>query len=248
MAPIVDQGTTFAGQIARLRRPVLLSFSGIDGAGKTTQIAALQSHLNESGRQIRLLSFWDDIALFASLRTGLSRAMFGGDTGIGSPETPLNRQDKNVQSWYTTVARLFFYSLDTVRTNLAVAKARRAAADVVIFDRYIYDEFANLSSHWWPTRLCVKLLLRLTPKPDLAYLLDADPDLARERKPEYPVEFLRTNRRAYLALSKLAGMVVIGPLPPLEVSQKVIEEFRKLHTGGDADQPSSGARQLDLSL
>jgi thymidylate kinase len=146
-----------------------------------------------------------------------------------------------------TVARLVFYSLDTVRTNLTVAKARRSKADVVIFDRYAYDEFVNLSSPRWLTGMCLKFLLRMTPRPDIAYLLDADPRLARERKPEYPIEFLQTNRAAYLALSALAGMTVINPLPPLEVSQKIMEEFRKHCSSGDADRPSSGVQQINSS-
>jgi thymidylate kinase len=126
-----------------------------------------------------------------------------------------------------TIARVFSYSLDTMRINLVVTKARRSATDVVIFDRFIYDEFANLLPCGWITRICVLLLLRCTPKPDIAYLLDADPEVARARKPEYPVGFLKRNRESYLALSELAGMTIISPLPVLEVSQKVMEEIQK---------------------
>lgn len=241
------RGTNHARQIVRQSQPVLVSFSGIDGAGKTTQITALRRRLREAGSRVLLLSFWDDVAALTHIRKELSHSMFGGDRGIGCPEKPLNRQDKNVRSWYMTVARLVFYSLDTVRTNLTVAKARRSKADVVIFDRYAYDEFVNLSSPRWLTGMCLKFLLRMTPKPDIAYLLDADPRLARERKPEYPIEFLQANRAAYLALSALAGMTVINPLPPLEVSQKIMEEFRKHFSSGDAGRPSSGAQQINSS-
>ena len=31
----------------------------------------------------------------------------------------------------------------------------------------------------------------IVPRPDVAYLLDADPEAARARKPEYPVDFMR---------------------------------------------------------
>jgi len=66
--------------------------------------------------------------------------------------------------------------------------------------------------HRWPGRLWVRLLLKVVPKPEPAFLIDADPVAARTRKPEYPLEFLRRNRDSYLALSHMIGnMVVIEP-------------------------------------
>jgi thymidylate kinase len=223
-----DCETEYRRRDGRQRRAViLLSFSGIDGAGKTTQIKALQRCLSETGSQVLLLSFWEDIAALTQSREKLGHNLFGGDRGVGRPDKPLSRRDKNVRSWYMTVARLFFYSLDTIRVNRAVMRARRSEADVVIFDRYIYDEFANLLTCRGLTRIFLQLLLRCTLKPDIAYLLDADPQLARQRKPEYPVAFLTENRESYLTLSELAGMTVIRPLPVLEVSQKIMEEIEK---------------------
>jgi thymidylate kinase len=84
----------------------------------------------------------------------------------------------------------------------------------VIFDRYIYDELANLPMNRWPARFFIRFVLAFVPKPDVAYIVDADPDAAYVRKPEYPLEFLRRNREAYLTLSRLAGgITVIEPLP-----------------------------------
>ena len=209
------------------RAVILVSFSGVDGAGKTTQINALQRCLAETGSRVSLFSFWDDIAVLRRTREKLGHNIFGGDRGVGRPDKPLRRRDKNVRSWYMTIARVFFYSLDTMRINLVVTKARRSATEVVIFDRYIYDEFANLLPCGWIVRICVLLLLRCTPRPDIVYLLDADPQVARARKPEYPVDFMKRNRESYLSLSELAGMTVISPLPVLEVTQKVMEGIQK---------------------
>jgi thymidylate kinase len=206
---------------------MLLSFSGIDGAGKTTQIDVLLRSLAETGSRVLLLSFWDDVAVLKRFRDQLSHTLFGGDKGVGRPDKPLSRRDKDVRFWYMTVARIVCYSLDVLHINLVVAKALRSKADVVVFDRYIYDEFANLLPCRWATQICMQLLLRCTPQPDIAYLLDADPQLARERKPEYPLGFLKRNRESYLTLSKLARMTVISPLSAPEVSMKVIEEIRK---------------------
>ena len=98
----------------------------------------------------------------------------------------------------------------------------------MIFDRYIYDELANLPLHNRAARFFASLLLKIAPKPDIAYLIDADPAVARERKPEYPEEFLRRNREAYIDLAQLAGnVVVIGPeaaeLTQTKIRQKMLQ-------------------------
>ena len=39
-----------------------VSFSGIDGAGKSTQIANLRARLQDAGMRVALITFWDDVA------------------------------------------------------------------------------------------------------------------------------------------------------------------------------------------
>jgi hypothetical protein len=72
-------------------------------------------------------------------------------------------------------------------------------------------------------RLYVRLLLMFIPKPDLALLLDADPESAASRKPEYPLEFVRRNREAYVRLARLVGMNVIPALPIQQAAQVISE-------------------------
>jgi thymidylate kinase len=210
------------------RRPLLVSFSGIDGAGKSTQIKNLHSRLQDAGLSVRLLAFWDDIAVLKQVRESSRRALFKGDTGVGSPNQPVDRRDKNIRTWYMNGIRFFLYSLDAAWLNIVVMKAVRNHADVVIFDRYLYDELANLPLQYRVTRSFVSLLVKLVPQPDIACLLDADPVLARERKPEYPLEFVQSNRAAYLALSELSGaMTVINTGTAAEVAQEVMQKVLK---------------------
>src|SRR5258708_27507723 len=223
-----DKGIHRAGKSkTRTRRVLVVSFSGIDGAGKSTQISALQDRLTEAGIRVLLLTFWDDVAVLTRLREAASHGLFKGDKGIGTPDRPLNRRDKNVKAWHVTAARFFFYLLDSLHLNLVVAKALASGADVVIFDRYIYDEFANLSSNHWLMGAYVRLMLKCVPRPDVAFLLDTDPLLARARKPEYPVDFLCSNRASYLDLRELTGMTVISASTLVEIERKIAEEMLK---------------------
>jgi thymidylate kinase len=200
-----------------------VSFSGIDGAGKSTQIENLCARLQEQGIRVIQIKFWDDIAQLKNIREHTGHAVFKGDKGVGSPSKPINRRDKNIQSLPMTAVRLCIYLIDAVSTRLAVNKALHSKnADFVIFDRYIYDELANLNLRYPVIRAYVWLIMKLVPKPNISYLLDADPAKARARKPEYPLDFLYSNRQTYLHLSRLVGMNVIAPLSIQEVMQEVV--------------------------
>jgi thymidylate kinase len=216
------------------RRSVLVSFSGIDGAGKSTQIEILHSRLSAAGLQVQRLAFWDDVAVLRRFREFSRSALLKGDAGIGVPDKPVNRRDKNVQNWYMNAFRFFLYPFDAARLRVVVRKAILSHADVVIFDRYLYDELANLPLRSRLTRSYVRLMLKFIPQPDVAYLLDADPVLARQRKPEYPLEFVQSNRTAYLALSELSGSItVIAPGTADEVASNVIQQIEKKLCGSD---------------
>ena len=204
-------------------RTNFVSFSGIDGAGKSTQIEALRSLVEQDGRRVIMIRFWDDIARLASLRETTGHKVFKGDKGIGTPSAPINRRDKNVQSWPMTAARLFIYFLDALSVRSAVRKALQSGADLVIFDRYIYDELANLKLSNRVIRIYIRMLMKFVPRPDISYLLDADPIKARARKPEYPLDFLYANRQSYLSLRDLiGGITLIGPMPIQDVTHAVI--------------------------
>ena len=210
-------------------RPRFVSFSGIDGAGKSTQIRALRAMAEAAGLRVRLVSFWDDVATFTRLREAGGHAIFNGDKGIGRPEAPINRRDKNVRSGLMTAVRWFLYLLDSISLRRVVNKALKSDADLIIFDRYAYDELANLELHNPATRAYAGIIMRLVPRPDICYLLDADPVHARARKPEYPVEFLHVNRACYLALAKLlGGMTVVPALPMEEVEWRVLRHASML--------------------
>lgn len=189
----------------------VFSFSGIDGAGKSTQIGQLCDYVGELGLRVKLYTFWDDVVAFSKLREGLSLSLFRGDKGIGSPDRPIVRRDKNVNSGSMVAFRLLLYSFDVMRLCMVAHRAVSSDADVVIFDRYIYDELANLPSDPWLIRFYTRVLLKLTPKPDIAFLVDAIPEAACARKPEYPLQFVRRNRDAYLKLAQVAGMTVLPP-------------------------------------
>jgi thymidylate kinase len=203
---------------------MIVSFSGIDGAGKSTQISELESWLHRAGFRTHQLSFWDDVVVCRRLRESISLKAFKGDPGIGSPERPLTRRDKNVTSWPVSALRFFLYFADALNLTRKVMSQKKSDTEFLIFDRYIYDELANLPLNARIARAFVAVVLKLVPKPDLAFIVDADPAAAFARKPEYPLEFLHRNRQAYLALSALSGTITILEPDSAEAVQQKIKE------------------------
>lgn len=202
---------------------MLISFSGLDGSGKSTQISALRAHLEARGLRIVTLAFWDDVVVGKRWREGFVHKVYKSEKGIGAPGKPVERRDKNVRKWYLTLARHVLYTLDAANLVLVAGHALRSGVDVVIFDRYIYDELANLPLRNPLTRLFVRTVHALVPRPDVAYLLDVDVEAARARKPEYPVEFMRQSREWYFRLARMVGNITIVPAGTVdEVTQTVV--------------------------
>lgn len=203
------------------KRAKLISFSGVDGSGKSTQIEHARALLEASGRSVRVLAFWDDVVVLCRYREGFVHKMYGSERGIGAPGKPVERRDKNVRRWYLTLARHGLYFLDALHLCWVVRRAR-ATADVLILDRYVYDELANLPLNSALTRAYVRLVNAIVPRPDVALVLDADPEAARARKPEYPVEFMHKCRAAYLALARMLGSITVIPPLPLEEAKQLV--------------------------
>jgi thymidylate kinase len=198
------------------RRPLLVSFSGLDGSGKSTQIDALERHLSAQGLRFVRLAFWDNVVVGKRYREGFVHKVYKSEKGIGAPGKPVQRRDKNVRKWYLSIARHMLYALDSVHLCEVVARSRRGSPDVVIMDRYIYDQLANLPLSNLLSRGFVRAVEALVPRPDVAYLLDAHVEAAHARKPEYPVDFMHKARAAYFELARQLGTMTI--IPPLDLS------------------------------
>jgi thymidylate kinase len=229
-------------RIKRLQ-PMLVSFSGLDGSGKTTQIANARDVLVRRGRRVTLLAFWDDVVVGKNYREEFVHRVYGSEKGVGSPQHPVARQDKNVRAWYLTIARHALYLADAINLRFVVHRAWRRGADVILMDRYVYDELANLPLENRLSLAFIHFVNWLVPRPDLALLLDADPEAARARKPEYPLEFMRKCRRAYFRLARILGNVtIIPPLPLTEARHEVELALSRTIQSGPGEQP-----QLDFN-
>jgi thymidylate kinase len=188
--------------------PFLITFSGIDGAGKTTQIEHLSSCLEQQQLRVLQLSFWDHVAVWPRLRSGLGQHAVAIYRPAHVEKPFAAKNHKHIRRWYLTAVRSGLYVLDALHLRYLLKSKRLQAFDVIIFDRYIYDQLANIYSQSYVTRTYINVLLKQAPRPDLAFILDTPPDEAFARKPEYPLEFIYKNRRAFLHLREFCPQLI----------------------------------------
>ncbi len=207
-------------------RPVIISFSGIDGAGKSTQIERLCSRLFRSGVPFARLALWDDIVPLARWRSRFSHRILKSERGVGTPEKPVKRLDKNVRPWYLTMLRGALYLFDALCLRHVIQRSRGSDLRLLVFDRYIYDQLANIPLNRIG-RVYVQVVLKIVPAADIAFLLDAEPQAAFDRKPEYPLQFLTEYRLSYLNLQRLIPEAALVSSAGLDsVEQSILSELK----------------------
>lgn len=213
----------------KVKHPILISFSGMDGAGKSTQIDHLKGVAEQHGLKVEILTFWDNVVVLSRYREGFVQKVLKSESGVGAPGKPVKRRDKNVRAWHLNFMRHALYGLDAMHLPVVIGEARARGANVIIMDRYIHDELANLSLVNPFTRTYVRAVAGLVPRPDIAFVLDAEPELACARKPEYELDFLHQVRAAYINLANLLGTITVVPALSLPEAKRVVEiAFRRI--------------------
>lgn len=214
----------------------LITFSGLDGAGKTTQISLFLEHLERESTSFSKLEMYDDISVAALVRrklaskpptaaAGSASAQPAADTSNGPRDPEPLRLDKNRSDLPTVVARQFVYLLDLQRFLIVRRRHATEPDGVLVMDRYFFDSLANLLTASDLAAPYVSLFLKLAPTPRLAVLLDVAPETAFRRKREYPLEYLRQRRSAYHKIFARVetAFVLDGEQEPEMVHQRLIE-------------------------
>ena len=189
---------------------VLITFSGLDGAGKSTLIEFLSVTLEGQQRPVAVLHLNDEVGIYAYLRL-LRDRLLGSRPDRLAPGTPDPRAQKSRQPaprglrgllsrlrtallWSKALRRLL-YPIDLVIFACHRAYLEGLRGRVLITDRYFYDTLVDVSSG--SDRFWTRLLERLTPAPTVPVLLDISPEESFRRKGEFSVEYLRRRYDAY---------------------------------------------------
>jgi thymidylate kinase len=212
---------TLRNRVSKRHRGAVIALSGLDGAGKSSQAAALRETLEQLGHGVEIAwtrATWDDwvwklgFAVKKVLRVpvlmvaGRGPARQGPDAG-GPARDPIKRLRE--RSRVATEAWVMVHALANAWSQRRLARPHLRRGRIVICDRYTLDSIVALRVRFGPQhrfRLQRALIAWLSPTPTRAYFLDVSPETAFARKGEGGVEWLAAHRRIYLEEHEALGV------------------------------------------
>ena len=223
----------------RPQKPMLVTFSGCDGSGKTIQAEKLVEVLDTCDIRNRIV--WSRGAsskgMGALIRIG--KAVFGkkgGDVPAGGSESDkiAGRRDA-LDSPLRRRLFAFFVGCELAWIYAVKVRWQLLRGNVVICDRYVYDAAADLAvmAGIDAEEACKLLsgLFAICPRPAIAFLLDVDEEEALRRKPdEGDAQHLAEARRAFHVIASERGMHTIAAGNSIEAvfqvaHKRVLERF-----------------------
>jgi len=161
------------------RQGMIITFSGVDGAGKTTIIEKVKNRLQSKYRkEVVLLRHRPGILpILSAIKHGKKEA-----EKIASVTLPRKGRNNNVLS---SIARFSYYFTDYLIGQVYVYFKYVLRGKIVLYDRYYFDFINDAKrSNIQLNRSFLKVLYRLVFKPKLNFFLYADAATILARKQE----------------------------------------------------------------
>lgn len=208
----------FIRALSRVRHKVGISaaFLSPDGGGKSTLVKKVADLSRGAFHGIDL----------CYIRPRLFKNI-GSYSLTGSKEEEASNPDphgKPLNNPLKSLVRFSFYNFDYLLGTWLKITPLRVKKHLVMFDRYYQDTYVDLRRYQyrlpgWLPRACALMI----PKPDLFFILDADPEVLYARKKELPLDELSRQRAEYRKLSdKLPNAHLIDASKPLiEVTEEI---------------------------
>lgn len=218
-------------RITRGRHAKLVAFSGVDGAGKSTQIELLRQDMVAAGVPPR--SFWARGGYTPTLNFIKSLARRLRPQSL-PPPGPSKQRDRAFSSSRTRRLWLLLAISDLVLWYVVLLRLRLLLGTTVICDRYLDDTRLDFTRNfpsenfqtWWSWRL----LSKLSPKPEIHFLLLVSPSesLRRSALKQEPfpdsLATLEWRHAAYVAMAAEHSVLVIDCAQPIAAVHSIIKE------------------------
>jgi len=177
------------------QKGLIITFSGVDGAGKSTIIERTKELFEKKFRKKVVV-----IRHRPSLFPILSAITLGKEQAEKNAANNLPRKGNN-SSFLSSLLRFFYYFFDYLIGQFYVYIKHVLRGEIVLYDRYYFD-FINDSvrSNIRLPKSLLKLGYWFLLKPQLNFFLYADPEIILSRKRELEADTIVQLTQDYLAL------------------------------------------------
>lgn len=199
----------------------LITFCGLDGCGKTTQIKHFAKWLENNGYQVYLTKQPTDFVRQSEIFR----------TYMDTPE----------HDAYDYRALSLLCASDRVQHSNKVISQKLKEGCIVISDRYFYSCLANLMARGFQQDMWIYEVAKSIPQPDVAFFLNVPVEEAIERvrkRPEEKDKFIdvplqKRLHDLYVSIARENGGVVVSTMLPedtcferilLEAKRNIVKE------------------------
>lgn len=195
----------------------LITISGVDGSGKSTQLQLLKEKLEQEGNRVFYFH-----AIEFSLANRLSRILKGQKTFTPGAEKAITKASR-----FSLCLRKTFLLIDILRFKCLMRKLRRQSYDYIISDRYFYDSAINIL--YLSKKTDSLYAEKLIPHPDHAFYMQITVEeiMKRDRVPEQGIDYLRDKITLFEQKKDVFGLISIDASQ--SQNDVLLNLFQRLH-------------------